>query len=322
MTEATGTGYGRVNLIGEHTDYNQGFALPLTLPVRTIVRASIRSDWRVAARSDAFPEDGQVIVESGAWERTGNWTDYVTGASALLAREGIFEHGASLVIGSNVPTGAGLASSAALCVAVVRALSRLGGMTLDDLEIARLAHVVETEFVGAPVGFMDQIAAVGEPGSAQLIDFQAQSIQRIPIPGGVGFEVIDSGLRDENRSGGYARRREECAEAANILNVTSLRDAQGNLQAVERLPEPLNRRVRHVFTENDRVLMAVEALQHEDYGAFGQVMMESHRSLRDDFEVSLPAIDAIVERAVGEGALGARLTGGGFGGSVVVAKRR
>src|SRR5688500_7609196 len=168
----TGTGYGRVNLIGEHTDYNLGLALPMTLPLHVTVQAAVRSDWRVAARSGAFPDDGQVIVEAGAWERTGTWIDYVTGASALLAREGIFEHGVSVTIGSDIPPGAGLASSAALCVALVRALSQLGGVTLEPIRIAEFARAVETDYVGAPVGLMDQIAALGQPGRAQLIDFR------------------------------------------------------------------------------------------------------------------------------------------------------
>jgi galactokinase len=322
MREATAAGYGRVNLIGDHTDYNLGLALPMTLPLSLTVTASLRGDFRVAARSGAFPEEGQVIVEAGAWERTGTWIDYVTGASALLAREGIFEHGASIVISSEIPPGAGLASSAALSVALVRALSQLGGVTLDAMRIAELARAVETDYVGAPVGLMDQLAAIGQPGRAQLIDFRDLSCRPITLPASLAVEIVDSGIPHEHRSGGYKQRRDECAQACGLLGVHSLRDADQDATIFARLPPVLAKRARHVVTENQRVREAADALERGDAARVGTLMLESHASLRDDFDVSLPAIDAIVNRMMTQpGVHGARLTGGGFGGSVVILKR-
>jgi galactokinase len=321
LTEATGTGHGRVNLIGEHTDYNLGLALPMTLPLAVTVRASLRGDFRVAARSGAYPEDGQVIVEAGAWAPSGTWVDFVTGASVLLAREGIYEHGATITIASDIPPGAGLASSAALSVALVQALSRLGGVALDDVRVAELARAIETDFVGAPVGMMDQIAAAGEPGRAQLIDFHALEITPISVPAAIQIEIVDSGIAHANRSGRYRERREECARACALLGVASLREVDDDEAAAARLPARLSKRVRHVRSENRRVREAVRALEEGDAVRFGALLTESHASLRDDFEVSLPAIDAIVERAISSpGVYGARLTGGGFGGSVVLAR--
>ena len=323
MTSATGIGFGRVNLIGEHTDYNLGLALPMTLPLRVTVEASLRSDWTVAVQSGAFPENGLVTFEAGEWVRENWWTDYVRGASALLAREGIFEHGASLSIASDIPPGAGLASSAALCVALVQALSRLGGVTLEPLRIARLARAIETDFVGAPVGLMDQLAALGQPGRAQLIDFLTTASTPVAVPAAIEIEIVDSGISHENRTGGYRSRREECARACELLGVASLRDVDDDPGAPARLPGPLSKRVRHVQSENQRVRDAVAALQEGDAPTFGALLTASHASLRDDFEVSLPQIDAIVDRAVAQpDVIGARITGGGFGGSVLIARAK
>jgi galactokinase len=321
VTSSTAIAFGRVNLIGEHTDYNLGLALPMTLPLRVTVQASLRSDWQVAVQSGAFPENGLVTFEAGEWRRENWWTDYVRGASALLAREGIFEHGASLSIASDIPPGAGLASSAALCVALVQALSRLGGVDLDPMRVARLARAIETDFVGAPVGLMDQIAALGQPGRAQLIDFQSESIAPVMVPAAIQVEIIDSGIQHENRGGGYRARREECARACELLGIASLRDIDGDMGSPARLPDPLSKRVRHVQSENQRVRDAVRALEDGDAARFGALLTASHASLRDTFEVSLPAIDAIVDRAVQQPeVIGARLTGGGFGGSVLIAR--
>lgn len=312
------SGFGRVNLIGEHTDHNLGLALPMTLPIRVTVQASIRSDWRIAAQSGAFPEDGVITFDAGEWGCEGRWTDYVRAASALMAREELFEHGATISISSDIPPGAGLASSAALCVALVKAFADLGGVTLEPLRIAKLARAIETDFVGAPVGLMDQIAALGQPGSAQCIDFRDESVRAVSVPSALQVEIIDTGLRHENRSGGYAARRAECADACARLGVASLREVDDLAPALTQLPDPLSRRVRHVVTENQRVRDAVDALERADFARFGALLTASHASLRDDFEVSLPAIDAIVERALQTaGVLGARLTGGGFGGCVV-----
>jgi galactokinase len=321
LSDVTAIGHGRVNLIGEHTDYNLGLALPLTLPLRTVVTASLRPDWRIVVTSDAFHGDGPRAFEAGEWGREGLWTDYVRAASSLLAREGIFEHGATLAITSDIPPGAGLASSAALSVALVRALSALGGVTLEPRQAAIFARRIETDFVGAPVGLMDQLAAVGQPGRAQLIDFQDESVQSVEVPAALGIEIIDSGLRHEHRSGGYAERRAECARACEQFGIRSLRDLESAPPKAGVLSDVLMRRVRHVLGENQRVRDAVTALEQADFARFGALLSESHASLRDDFDVSLPAIDAIVDKAIQTpGVFGARLTGGGFGGCVIVAK--
>jgi len=318
LSSVTAVGHGRVNLIGEHTDYNLGLALPVTLPIGVTVQAALRSDWQVTVQSGAFPEDGVVAFEAGAWRREGRWTDYVSAASALLAREGIFEHGVSLTIASDIPPGAGLASSAALCVALVKAMTTLGGVTLEPLDLAKLARAIETDFVGAPVGLMDQIAAQGRPGGAQLIDFRDERVTPIEVSAALRLELVDTGLRHEHRSGGYAERRAECARACELLGVASLRDVDGDVACVGRLPDPLSRRVRHVLTENQRVRDVVDSLSQGDHARVGAIITASHDSLRDDYEVSLPAIDAIVARALqSPGVLGARLTGGGFGGMVL-----
>lgn len=319
---AAAIAHGRVNLIGDHTDYNLGLALPMTLPLRVTVQADLRSDWQVAVRSGAFPEDGVVQFEAGEWGREGRWTDYVRAASALLAREGIFEHGASISIASDIPPGAGLASSAALCVALVQALSRLGDVALEPMRLAKLARAIETDFVGAPVGLMDQIAALGVPGRAQLIDFRDESAREVAIPSAVEVEIIDSGIAHQNRAGGYRERREECARACELLGIGSLRELEDARGALDRLPLPLSKRARHVVSENQRVRDAAAALERGDAAACGALMIASHASLRDDFEVSMPEVDAIVERAMHvPGTFGARLTGGGFGGAVVVLKQ-
>lgn len=321
MKTARGIGQARVNLIGEHTDYNLGLALPMTLPLAVSIDATLRSDWRIAVQSGAFPGDGVVAFDAAEWRQEGRWTDYVRGASALMAREGIFEHGASLAITSDVPPGAGLASSAALCVALVRTFAQLGGVALDPMRVARLARAIETDFAGAPVGLMDQIAALGRPGTAQLIDFLTEDVRPVDVPAAIRIEIVDSGIAHANRHGGYAERRRECARACELLGVASLREIDGDPGAAGRLPDPLARRVRHVQSENQRVRAAVAALEQGDGARFGALLTASHRSLRDDFDVSLPEIDAIVDRAIhSAGALGARITGGGFGGSVLIAR--
>jgi galactokinase len=189
------------------------------------------------------------------------------------------------------------------------------------MRIARLARAIETDFVGAPVGLMDQMAALGQPGRAQLIDFQAEDSAPVSVPAAIGIEIVDSGITHDNRAGGYRLRREECTRACELLGVASLRAIDGDPGAASRLPDPLGKRVRHVQSENARVREAARALEEGDGARFGALLTASHTSLRDDFEASLPAIDAIVDRAVADaGVLGARLSGGGFGGSVLIAR--
>lgn len=306
---------GRVNLLGEHTDYNEGFVLPMPLRQETRVHAA-RADGVVEAYAEIFDE--RHSRKPGA-PRGGGWMDYVSGCVWALKQEGIALPGARFRVERGVPLGSGLASSAALEVAVLRALRTLYEIPLDDLRLALVAHRAEVEYVGVRCGVMDQIvASLGRHNQALFLDTRDLRYEWVPIPAGYRFEVADSGVPRRLAEAGYNRRRAECEEAAARLGVRSLRDlAFGDLERIARLPEPLGRRVRHVVGENARVLAGVGALRSGDLRTFGRLMLESHRSLRDDYEVSTPELDRLVTQAMEQGALGARLTGAGFGGSIV-----
>jgi galactokinase len=315
---------GRVNLIGEHTDYNGGFVLPTAIPQKTRAEVARRSDRTVRAASASEDGGRSSEYELGRESRRRAWIDYVQGVTAELARRGLPVTGFDLWVRSTVPTGAGLSSSAALEVSVMRALRDLFGLALDDVSLALAGQRAENDLVGAPVGVMDQMASslAGE-GVALFLDTRSLEHERIPIPPQAEIAVIDSGVRHDHASGGYRKRREECEEAARRLGVRQLRDVSTErLADVEDLPEPLNRRARHVITENARVLEAAGALRHRDLARLGRLFDASHDSLRDDFEVSVPEVDAIVAAARAHSdVFGARLTGGGFGGSVVILGR-
>jgi galactokinase len=311
---------GRVNLIGEHTDYNNGFVLPIATPQETEVLMVPRDDRHVRLWSaNVVSSDQHARYTLGTESRSGTWVDYVAGVTAALREADQTTPGFDASIRSTVPLGAGLSSSASLEVAVLRALNDVFSLRLDALAVARLAHWAETRFVGVPVGMMDQMAAsLALSDSALFIDTRSLTYQRLPLPADTGLIVIDSGVTHRHAGGEYRTRRRECDEAARCLGLASLRDA--TLQTLEStaVPEPLRRRARHVITENDRVLQARRALQDGDPTDFGMLMNASHASLRDDFEVSVPDVDRLVALAQSEpGVFGARLTGGGFGGSIV-----
>ncbi|HEY6051073.1 MAG TPA: galactokinase [Thermoanaerobaculia bacterium] len=323
--EGAGEAHGRVNLIGEHTDYNGGFVLPTAIPQKTRAEVARRADAKVRAASAS--EDGGRPSEYalGRESRRRGWIDYVQGVTAELSRLGLAASGFDLWIRSTVPTGAGLSSSAALEVSVLRALRDLFGLALDDVSLALAGQRAENDLVGAPVGVMDQMASsLAAEGVALFLDTRSLQYERIPIPPQAEIAVIDSGVRHDHASGDYRKRREECEEAARLLGVRELRDVSaGRLADVETLPEPLNRRARHVVTENARTLQAAELLEGGDVEGVGALMDESHRSLRDDFEVSRPELDTMVALARRDGAcLGARMTGAGFGGCAVALVRR
>ena len=311
---------GRINLIGEHTDYNDGFALPSVVPLQTHVRLTPRTDQIVSVTSDAEAAPCQYTL--GDEKPSGTWLDYVAGLTWSLRRSG-HRHapGFDLQITSDVPVGKGLSSSAALEISILRGLRALYSLTLSDMELAMLAHTTETQFVGAPVGVMDQmVCSLGRAGSAFFLDAATRDFHHVPLPVGTSVQVIDSGIAHHHASGNYRIRRRECDEAARALKVARLRQlTPADLPRINALPDPLNRRARHVVTENARVLAAVDALRAGDLRKFGGLLTASHESMRDDFEVSLAEIDWLVELAVGDaGVLGARLTGGGFGGCVLV----
>lgn len=297
---------GRVNLIGEHTDYNEGFVLPCAIDRYTTVECRPRDDRIVMVDASDLGERDEFSLD--AVERTGSWRDYVRGVVALLE----LEHGADLRISSEVPRGAGLSSSAALEVAVGRGLSDLPGE-----ELARRAQRAENEFVGVRTGIMDQFtSALAREGHALLLDCRDLSRRDIRIPGGVAIVVCDSHVERRLAASGYDDRRRACEEAARQLGLRSLRDA--TLDLLDVLPPDLRRRARHVVEENERTVAAATELAAGNLEAVGALMDDSHRSMRDDFEIVPPELDALAAatRAV-SGCYGSRLTGGGFGGATV-----
>jgi galactokinase len=311
---------GRVNLIGEHTDYNGGFVLPSPISQRTRVQLARRTDQRVRAASTSTGA-APLEYELGQEQHGQGWLDYVQGTTALLRREGHTLGGFDLLIDSDVPVGSGLSSSAALDVSLLRALRSAFGVGLDDGQIAHLAQRVENQFVGAQVGIMDpMVCSLGEPGTALFIDTRALTYERVRLPPATEWVVIHSGVSHQHSAGDYNTRRAECERACALLGVKQLRDLEpADLPRVATLPAPLDRRARHVITEDARVLAAVQAMRAGDPVRLGGLFNASHDSQRDDYEVSVPAVDTLVELSRREpGVYGARLTGGGFGGSIVL----
>jgi galactokinase len=312
---------GRVNLIGEHTDYNGGYVLPTILPQNTCVDLRPRAGRRVRARSLDLDPESLAEFEIGSERRQGTWIDYVQGVTWAVHDRATRLAGFDLVVTSSVPIGKGLSSSASLEIAVARALNSAYGLGMTDVEIALLAHHAETAFVGAPVGVMDHmVCSLGKKAHALFLDVATMEVDHIPVPGDLEIGVIDSGLSHSHASGEYRTRRRECDEAAALLGVRWLRDVHtDDLPRVSGLPEPLNRRARHVLTENSRVLAAVDALRRGDDVTLGSLLLASHASMRDDFEISTPEIDRLVDIAARDpDTFGARMTGGGFGGAIVV----
>jgi len=323
---------GRVNLIGEHTDYNGGYVLPLAIPQRT--RAELaRSDSndgdtagrRVRAWSAQKPHDTPAEYLLGE-ERPGRgWLDYVQGVTQALAGEGLTLGGFDLRIESSVPAGGGLSSSSALEVALLRALRGAFALDLDDVRLALVGKKAENGFVGAPVGIMDQMAAsLAGTGEALFLDTRSLRYERVPLPAAAELAVVDSCIPHSHAAGEYRVRRAECERAAALLGVAQLRDAgPADLPRIAELPPPLDRRARHVVTEDERVLAAVAAMRAGDLPRLGGILDAGHRSLRDDFEVSTPEVDLLVSLARAQpGVFGARMTGGGFGGAIVILAER
>ena len=317
MTAHVASAPGRVNLIGEHTDYNGGLCLPLALPQRTTVSLSRRDDLVLSLTSaQAEPWAGSVA------DRPTGWASYVAGVVSTLRDDGYDVPGFDATIDSEVPLGAGLSSSAALECAVAVAVGALLGLDLDEPERRRLAGAcvrAENDYVGAPTGGMDQtVAMLARPGHALLLDFADASVTPVALPlddAGLALLVIDTRVRHTLTDGSYGDRRTECAAAAEALGLDSLRGA--DLGSIDALEPVLRRRARHVVTENQRVGDAVSAIEARDWARLGAVLDASHVSMRDDFEISCRELDLAVETGRRAGALGARMTGGGFGGSAV-----
>jgi len=311
---------GRVNLIGEHTDYNDGFALPMALPFDTAIALSTSGDPERDPVTIASAGFGEVeLVRDGA---VSPWAIHLAGVVDLMESAGIPARGWRGCIDTDIPIGASLSSSASLEVAAIRALLARAGRRWSATEIAELGRRVENEVVGLQSGIMDQLIAAGAvAGHASLMDCRALTLTPAPIPTGVAVAVMDTGTRRVLAEAGYDDRRAACERVARQLGVRALRDA--TLGDLERVDDPVDRRrAHHVITENARVLAAAQRLAAGDGNGFGELMTASHASLRDDFEVSGPALDAIVEVAAGApGCLGARMTGGGFAGCAVAAVR-
>jgi galactokinase len=322
MPSTRAAAHGRVNLMGEHTDYNGGFVLPTVIPQRTVADLTAHADRTVHVESDRTAEAGQYAL--GAERPRGDWLDYVQGVTWVLRHAGFAFDGFSLRLTSTVPLGAGLSSSAALEVAVLRAIRAAFEFELDDTRLALLGQRAENEFVGARCGIMDQMAAsLANAGSALFLDTRSLEYRRLPMPRGADVVVIDSGVSHALAGGDYNVRRAECEAAARALGVSQLRDLTlADVPRLESLPQPLGRRARHVVSEDQRVLDAVDAIVADDVDALGRLFDASHASLRDDFEVSTPEVDLLVETARADPAtFGARMTGGGFGGAVVALAR-
>jgi galactokinase len=317
---------GRVNLIGEHTDYNDGFVMPAAIDLSTHVAITPRDDRLLVILSESFNEATEFKLDRYAPHGTGHWSDYVRGVAVELMQAGFKLRGANLLIASNLPVGAGLSSSAAVEVATALALLTIIDATLDRVQLAKLCQRAENEYVGARVGIMDQFAsACGRANHALMLDCRSLDFRLLPLPENVRLVIANTMVKHSIASGEYNSRRAECETAVRLLarriaGVRALRDV--TLADVERyrhdLPDTIYQRAHHVVSENERVLRAAEALERGDLSAFGQLMRQSHLSLRDDYEVSCEELDVMVEIAAKlPGCYGARMTGGGFGGCTV-----
>ena len=317
---------GRVNLIGEHTDYNDGFVFPSAIEFKSRVAIAPRTDGKLLLQSREFPEQFEFDLGKLPATKVGAWCDYVLGVLVSLRQAGSKVGGASVLVRGEVPIGSGLSSSAALEVASALAFMSLHGTSLPMPQVAQLCQRAENTFVGAKVGIMDQfVSCLGKAGQALLLDCRSLEYELVPIPAGVRLVICNTMVKHENAGGEYNLRRSECEQGVKILakwypGIRALRDVTS--QQVEEhkgdLPEVIYKRSSHVVSENERVLESADALRSRDLRRFGELMKASHRSLRDLYEVSCMELDVMVEASEGlPGCWGGRMTGGGFGGCTV-----
>jgi galactokinase len=318
---------GRVNLIGEHTDYNDGFVMPAAIAYDIRVAVEPRADRHVTVTSDGFPGRRDFDLDRLTPGVIGDWSDYVRGILIELGHDGNALRGADLRVTARLPVGAGLSSSAAIAVAVGYAMLDTAQLPIDRVKLALAAQRAENLHAGTQSGIMDQfISANAHAGQAILLDTRALTFDYLPLPGAATFVVCNTMVKHSNATGGYNARHAECAAGVAALaeryeGVRALRDV--SLEALDAMRDTLSdtifRRCRHVITENARVIAAGAALRQSDFGQFGRLMTASHLSMRDDFEISVPEVDSMVELAArfGSSVYGARMTGGGFGGSTV-----
>jgi galactokinase len=323
---------GRVNLIGEHTDYNEGFVLPFAIPHRTVAAVGTRDDGRIRVASTFADDAVEVALDeltsmfptpTGSQPAVPEWAAYSLGVAWALQLAGAAGRGVDIAISSEVPVGAGLSSSAAIEGATASALNDLWKAGLDRVALARIGRRAENEAVGAPTGIMDQMASMlGEPDEAIFLDCRSLEAQTVPVgaaASGLAILVMDTRVEHAHSSGGYGERRASCEKGAAVMGVSSLRDVSvADLPRAEELMDDVTfRRVRHIVTENQRVLDTVRVLREQGARAIGELLVASHASMRDDFEISVPELDTAVEAALAAGAIGARMTGGGFGGAAI-----
>jgi galactokinase len=317
---------GRVNVIGEHTDYNDGFVMPAAIDFSTWVAIAPRNDRKLSIHTENFSETADLDLDHPPERGRGHWSDYPFGVAVELERAGQQLHGANILVRGEVPIGSGLSSSAAIEVATGFALLDVCGARIDRLELAKLCRRAENEFVGMRCGLMDQfISCFGKTDHVLMLDCRLLDYKLLALPAYVKLVVCNTMVKHELVSSQYNARRTECEEGVRLLRrqlpgISSLRDVTtDDLKTFGgEVPEMIRKRCRHVVTENARVVSAASALEHEDLGTFGQLMRESHRSLRDDYEVSCKELDLMVELAERvDGVYGARMTGGGFGGCTI-----
>jgi galactokinase len=317
---------GRVNLIGEHTDYNDGFVMPAAVAFSTYVAIAARPDRKLWIHSEEFPGNFKFDLDHLPAQRTGAWCDYVLGVANVLRQHGQKLQGAHLLVDGEVPIGAGLSSSAALEVSSALALMSLGETQLPLSEVAQICRQAENSFVGARVGIMDQfVSCLGRAGHALLLDCRSLEFQLVPIPAGISLVVCNTMTKHDLATGAYNARREECEEGVRYFQkwnptIRALRDVSVEMldQHAPDLPPTIAKRCSHVVRENQRTLEAAHALTQGDLDRVGKLMGESHDSLRDLYEVSCRELDIMVEAARDlPGFCGGRMTGGGFGGCTV-----
>ena len=321
---------GRVNLIGEHTDYNDGFVMPAAIGFYTWIAASARTDRTLHVRSEEFHETIDLSLDSLSGPPRKHWTDFVRGVAAVLQSHGVHLSGANLIIQGQVPMGAGLSSSASLEVAIGLALLAASQAQVPQLDLVKICQRAEHEYVGTRCGIMDQFIAVfASSGHALMLDCRSLESQSLSIPDDARLVICNSMVKHELASGEYNRRRAECEAGVKVFRksspkVQALRDVSlADLESRQAdLSDVVYRRCRHVISENQRVLDAAEALRASDLGGFGRLMYESHRSLQQDYEVSCTELDLLVDIASScDGVYGSRMTGGGFGGCTITLVR-
>ena len=317
MQSASSFAPGRVELLGNHTDYNGGVVLSAAINLGISAQGKARNDEKILLTSDGI--SGVVNADLGNLAPRDSWTDYPLGVAKVLHDSGFPVAGFEANFSSNLPLGAGLSSSAAIEVSMAVLLTRLFEFQVPPMDLARLCRKAENEYVGVSCGLLDQVSSIfGKKDHAIFLDCRAETVETFPFPPGIGLLIVHSGVKHALSGGEYNERRDQCFEAAEILGVSVLRDATSEQLAKAAMPALVKRRAAHIIGENERVFQAVEHLKDHDAAALGKLMRESHRSSMENFENSTPELDALVEIASAqEGVYGARLTGGGFGGAIV-----